>query len=123
METGTDVLSRDITVNPARAVLRWGYSSAPPSSSSFALVATSSISGSSSFSFRQSSSFSYKRLTGRSLIGPFGPRSASLRGGLRLFFGGASGPKLRLLGPPGVLVSGGRGAQPLGRGAPNPPAP
>ena len=48
-------------------------------------------------------------------MGPFGPRSESLRGGLRLFFGGASGPKLRLRGAPAPPPpASGRGAQPLG---------
>src|SRR4026208_1798677 len=98
--------------------------SSSDTSSSFALVAMSSISRSSSFSLRQSSSFSYSRLTGRSLIGPFGPRSESFRGALRLFLGGASGPKLRFLRPPGAPPPQSvRGAQPPGRGAQAPPPP
>ena len=60
------------------------------------------------------------RLTGRSLIGPLGPRSESLRGGLRLFFGGASGPKLRLREPGAPPPSVGRGEYPPGRGLLNP---
>src|SRR4029453_18937442 len=83
------------------------YSSSP--ASSFGRAARSSRSVSSCA--RQSSSTSYSLLTGRSLIGPFGPRSESLRIGLRLFFGGASGPKLRLRTPGAPVDSAGRGVK------------
>ena len=60
--------------------------------------------------------------TDRALLDrPLGPRSESLRGGLRLFFGGASGPKLRLREPGAPpRHCRGRGEYPPGRGLLNP---
>jgi hypothetical protein len=83
-----------------------------------------SSSRSSSGLLRQSSSTSYRRPTGRSLIGPRGPRSESFRCGLRLLFGGASGPKFRFR-PDGAPESTGRlnPPGPAGRGPLNPPGP
>src|SRR5262249_60717966 len=73
---------------------------------------------------RQSSSASYRRPTGRSLIGPRG-LSRSLAD-LRLCLGGASGPKLRFRAgaPAPAPPSAGRGpAKPPGLGPVNPPPP
>src|SRR5262245_17970795 len=81
----------DVSVHELQQLSAY-FSSSSRSSSCFRLVAKSSPSTASSSCARQSSSASYRRPTGRSLIGPRGPRSDSLRDGLRLFFGGASGP-------------------------------